>query len=208
MDLMGVKIGLALTGSHCTMDQIFPQIDQLRALGAEIFPIISPSVDCSDTRFGDAWEIKEKLALYTGEKIIKSIVEAEPIGPQKLFDVIVVAPCTGNTLAKLAHGITDTAVLMAIKAQLRNQRPVVLGIATNDGLGLNARNIGFLLAVKNIYMVPFGQDDPFTKPSSLVFDTALLIPTIKNALEGKQIQPLLLHWSPPEKTTCNEITSG
>lgn len=192
MELKGIKIGLALTGSHCTMDKIFPQIDRLVDLGAEVYPIISPSVDCSNTRFGEAWEIKEKLILNTGKEIIRSIVEAEPIGPQKLFEIIVVAPCTGNTLAKLAHGITDTAVLMAIKAQLRNQRPVVLGVATNDGLGLNAKNIGLLLAIKNIYMVPFGQDDPFSKPLSLVFDTELLIPTIKKALQGEQKQPLLL----------------
>jgi dipicolinate synthase subunit B len=192
MELKGIKIGLALTGSHCTMDKIFPQIDRLVDLGAEVYPIISPSVDCSNTRFGEAWEIKEKLILNTGKEIIRSIVEAEPIGPQKLFEIIVVAPCTGNTLAKLAHGITDTAVLMAIKAQLRNQRPVVLGIATNDGLGLNAKNIGLLLAIKNIYMVPFGQDDPFSKPLSLVFDTELLIPTIQKALQGEQKQPLLL----------------
>lgn len=192
MELKGIKVGFALTGSHCTIGEIFPQIEKLVKAGLQVFPIISPAVDKSDTRFGEAKEIKERLAKITGNKIIKSITEAEPIGPQKLFDIIVIAPCTGNTLAKLANGIIDTPVLMAAKAQLRNQRPVVLAISTNDGLGLNAKNIGILLAVKNIFIVPFGQDDPLHKPNSLVSRMDLLLPTIKLALKKEQIQPLLV----------------
>jgi dipicolinate synthase subunit B len=144
------------------------------------------------TRFGEAKDIKERLKKITGNRIIKSIVDAEPIGPQKMFDIIVIAPCTGNTLAKLANGITDTPVLMSAKAQLRNQRPVVLAISTNDGLGLNAKNLGILLATKNIFIVPFGQDDPLQKPTSLVSRLDLLLPTIEKALKREQIQPILL----------------
>jgi dipicolinate synthase subunit B len=134
----------------------------------------------------------------TGKEIIRDIVAAEPFGPQKLFDLLIIAPCTGNTLAKLANGITDTAVLMAAKGHLRNQRPVVLALATNDGLGLNAKNIGLLLSTKNIFMVPFGQDDPFQKPNSLVASMGLLLPTAVKALKKEQLQPVL--WS--SETQC------
>lgn len=192
MSLKGMKIGLALTGSHCTIDQVFPQINRLMAAGATITPIISPAVDENDTRFGDARVIKTRLLESTGSNIIKSIVDAEPIGPQKLFDLIIVAPCTGNTLAKLANGITDTAVLMAVKSHLRNGRPVLLAIATNDGLGLNAKNIGVLLAAKNIFLVPFGQDDPVGKPTSLISRMDLLLPAAERALRREQLQPLLI----------------
>ncbi len=192
MSLKGMKIGLALTGSHCTIDQIFPQINRLIAAGAAITPIISPAVDENDTRFGDARVIKTRLLESTGRTIIKNIVDAEPIGPQKLFDLIIVAPCTGNTLAKLANGITDTAVLMAVKSHLRNGRPALLAIATNDGLGLNAKNIGVLLAAKNIFLVPFGQDDPAGKPTSLISRMDLLLPAAESALRGEQLQPLLV----------------
>lgn len=192
MKLQGIKVGFALTGSHCTIDRIFPQIENLIKEGLQVFPIISPAVNRSNTRFGEAKNIKERLIKITGNRIIKTITEAEPIGPQKLFDLIVIAPCTGNTLAKLANGITDTPVLMAAKAQLRNQRPVVLAISSNDGLGINAKNIGILLAIKNIFMVPFGQDDPLHKPNSLVSKMELLLPTIEKALQNEQIQPLLI----------------
>ncbi|MDO9536374.1 MAG: dipicolinate synthase subunit B [Bacillota bacterium] len=191
MKFHGIKIGLALTGSHCTIDEIFSEVEKLVTAGSQIFPIISPAVRFTSTRFGEAKEIKEHLEKMTGNRIIRSIAEAEPIGPQKLFDILAIAPCTGNTLAKLAHGITDTAVLMAAKAHLRNQLPVVLSIATNDGLGINAKNIGLLLATKNIFMVPFGQDDPLNKPNSLISRVDLLLPTIEKALQREQLQPLL-----------------
>ncbi len=192
MNLQGVKIGFALTGSHCTIGEVIPQIEKLIKAGTQVFPIISPAVNNVSTRFGEAKDIKERLKKITGNRIIKSIVDAEPIGPQKMFDIIVIAPCTGNTLAKLANGITDTPVLMSAKAQLRNQRPVVLAISTNDGLGLNAKNLGILLATKNIFIVPFGQDDPLQKPTSLVSRLDLLLPTIEKALKREQIQPILL----------------
>ena len=192
MNLHGVKIGFALTGSHCTIGEVLPQIEKLVKAGTQVFPIISPAVNNVSTRFGEAKDIKDRLKKITGNRIIKSIVDAEPIGPQKMFDIIVIAPCTGNTLAKLANGITDTPVLMSAKAQLRNQRPVVLAISTNDGLGLNAKNLGILLATKNIFIVPFGQDDPLQKPTSLVSRLDLLLPTIEKALKREQIQPILL----------------
>lgn len=192
MNLHGVKIGFALTGSHCTIGEVLPQIEKLIKAGTQVFPIISPAVNNVSTRFGEAKDIKERLKKITGNRIIKSIVDAEPVGPQKMFDIIVIAPCTGNTLAKLANGIIDTPVLMSAKAQLRNQRPVVLAISTNDGLGLNAKNLGLLLATKNIFIVPFGQDDPLQKPTSLVSRLDLLLPTIEKALKREQIQPILL----------------
>lgn len=196
MNLEGIKIGIALTGSHCTINNILKKLAELKKEGALVYPIISPSVNRTNTRFGDAKRIKQLLTEITGEKIIKSIVEAEPIGPEKLLDVLVIAPCTGNTLAKLAHGITDSTVLMAAKAQLRNQRPVVLAVATNDGLGLNAKNLGILLSTKNVFFVPFGQDDPLEKPNSLVSNMDYLIPTVKRALLKEQYQPLLLSSNP------------
>jgi len=192
LSLQGIQIGLALTGSHCTIDQVFPQIQRLITAGAVITPIISPAVDLNDTRFGEARVVKNRLQESTGRTIIQNIIDAEPVGPQKLFDLIIVAPCTGNTLAKLANGITDTTVLMAVKSHLRNQRPVLLAIATNDGLGLNARNIGVLLVAKNIFMVPFGQDDPILKPNSLMSKMDLLFPAAESALRREQLQPLLV----------------
>ena len=199
MNLQDVKIGFALTGSHCTIGEIFAQIEKLVATGAQVTSIVSFSVQHTSTRFGEAKNIMARLKEITGNNVIKSIVEAEPFGPQKFFDLIVIAPCTGNTLAKLAQGITDTTVLMAAKGQLRNLKPVVLALATNDGLGLNAKNIGILLSTKNIFMVPFGQDDPFQKPNSLVAVPDLLLPTIEKALKREQIQPILRQ----NYTRCN-----
>lgn len=192
MALTGKKIGLALTGSHCSIDELMPQLERLTKAGAEIYPIFSYTINSTDTRFGTVQNLKAQIAKYTKQPIITTIVGAEPIGPQKLLDVVVVAPCTGNTIAKLANGITDTPVLMAVKAHLRNQRPVVLAVATNDGLGMNARNIGLLLNAKNIYMVPFGQDSPLAKPNSLIADMANLLDTVVAALAGKQLQPVLV----------------
>lgn len=192
MRLQGVKVGFALTGSHCTLDEVLVEMKRVADEGAVLYPIISTSVDETDTRFGASDRWKKRIGEITDRKIIKSIVGAEPIGPEKLLDVVVVAPCSGNTLAKLANAITDGPVLMAVKAHLRNQRPVVLAISTNDGLGLNAKNIGVLLNAKNIFMVPFGQDNPAEKPNSLKAKTNLLVDTIEHALQGKQIQPVLV----------------
>ncbi|HHY60211.1 MAG TPA: dipicolinate synthase subunit B [Clostridia bacterium] len=192
MRLAGVKIGAALTGSHCTLAKILPQIENLVKEGATVYPIVSEAVAGTDTRFGRAEDWLAQLQGITGQAVIQSIVEAEPIGPQGLLDVVLVAPCTGNTLAKLANAITDGPVLMAVKAHLRNQKPVVLAISTNDGLGLNAKNLGLLLNTKNIYFVPFGQDSPRHKPQSLVAHMELITDTILAALQGKQIQPLLV----------------
>lgn len=193
MKLNGIKIGFAVTGSHCTIKEVLGQVTKLVEEGAEVFPIASLSVD-SDTRFGKGQEWKDFLEKTTGHKVINSIIDVEPIGPQKLLDIVIVAPCTGNTLAKLANGITDTTVIMAAKAHLRNQRPVVLAISTNDGLGINAKNIGMLLNMKNIYMVPFGQDNPTGKANSLVAKMSMLPETVAQALEGKQIQPVIVQY--------------
>ncbi|MHB1125538.1 MAG: dipicolinate synthase subunit B [Bacillota bacterium] len=194
MQLKGIRIGFALTGSHCTLEKTLPVVRKLVDAGAQVFPIFSETVWDTDTRFGTAEHWKIEMEKITGNKIISSVVEAEPIGPKELLDVIVVAPCTGNTLAKLANGITDSPVLMAVKGHLRNQRPVILSISTNDGLGMNAKNIGLLLNTKNIYMVPFGQDDPQKKPNSLVARIDILPESVEKALEGKQVQPILVQY--------------
>lgn len=194
MRLEGIRVGFALTGSHCTLDEVFTHMEVIKSEGAEIFPIISYSVDQTDTRFGTSEKWKAGLARISGRQVISTIAEAEPVGPEKMLDIVVIAPCTGNTLAKLANAITDTPVLMAAKAHLRNQKPVVLAISTNDGLGLNAKNIGILLNTKNIYMVPFGQDSPAGKPNSLKADMSIIVDTMLQALEGKQIQPVLLSY--------------
>lgn len=195
MRLKGKRIGVALTGSHCTIDKVMTEIEKLvREEGADIYPIISDSVNCTDTRFGTALHWKEALERITCKKAITSIAEAEPVGPQKLLDVLVIAPCTGNTMAKLAHGITDSSVLMAAKATLRNQNPVVVAISTNDGLGFGAYNLGMLLNAKNIYLVPFGQDNPFGKNNSLVAHMNKIADTVVESLQGRQIQPLLIQY--------------
>lgn len=192
LSLQGKKIGFGLTGSHCTLERVFPALERLVAEGADVIPVVSEAVALTETRFGTPETWLNRLYQITGKRPIRRIPEAEPIGPQKLLDVMVVAPCTGNTLAKLANAITDTPVLMACKAHLRNQRPVVLAIATNDGLGINAKNLGLLLAMKNIYFVPFGQDSPTAKPNSLDADLGLLVPTIEAALASRQLQPILV----------------
>lgn len=191
MRLKGKKIGLAVTGSHCTLENILPQMENLIKEGAEIQVILSESVLYTDTKFGKAEEWHQKFLQISGKPLITNIVQAEPIGPQKMFDCILIAPCTGNTIGKLANGITDGAVLMAVKAHLRNIRPVVIALATNDGLGNNAKNIGELLNKKNIYFVPFSQDDPKNKPNSIISNLNLIVETVLAALEGKQLQPLL-----------------
>ena len=194
--LQEIKIGWGLTGSHCTLMQYMEQMAVLiREEGAAVTPILSESVRCTDSRFGKAADWQKMMREMGCAEPLTEIVTAEPIGPQKLCDVLLVGPCSGNTMAKLANAITDTPVLMAIKAHLRNCRPVVLGIASNDALGLNAKNLGLLLNSKNIFFVPFGQDDPVVKPNSLTSDTKLIADTIIFALKGKQIQPMVLQYN-------------
>ncbi len=192
MSVKGLRIGFALTGSSCNFSNIFPVIEDLAKKGADIYPIISHAADTFDTRFGTAEEWKNKLTMITGKDLIRTIAEAEPVGPKLKLDALVVAPCTGNTLAKLANGITDTSVTMACKAHLRNQKPLILAVATNDGLGTNAKNIGLLLNTKNIYLVPLGQDDAINKPNSLIAKFDKIEETIEAAILGKQFQPLLV----------------
>jgi len=191
MLLKDVKLGFAFTGSFCTLSKVMLEFEKIAAEGADILPIVSETVGNTDTKFGKAADWKDRIEKVCGKKLIQSIVEAEPIGPNALLDILVVAPCTGNTLGKLANGITDTSVTMACKANLRNGRPLLLAPATNDGLGANAKNLGLLLNCKNIYFVPFRQDDPAKKSNSLMAEFDLLIPAIQAALAGKQLQPVL-----------------
>lgn len=195
MKFNGLKIGFALTGSHCTLAEVIEVLKTLVEEGADITPIISYSVDQMNTRFGEPSYWKKILKEVTGKDPLRTIPEVEPIGPHKLFDCIVIAPCTGNTLAKMANGISDTPVLMAAKAHLRNLGCVVIAVASNDGLGINAKNIGILLSAKNIYLVPFGQDSPLKKANSLVAHMDKIPDTIIDALQGKQIQPLLVEFN-------------
>lgn len=185
-------VGFALTGSHCTFAEVMPQIQRFIDAGAAVVPIASQSLMTTDTRFGASEDWQKQLKDLTGNDIISSIVAAEPLGPSKLLDVLVIAPCTGNTTSKLANAMTESAVLMAAKAQMRNQRPLVLAISTNDGLGLNAANIAKLLVAKYIYFVPFGQDAPLVKPNSLVARMDLIMETCEAALHGTQLQPMVI----------------
>ena len=192
MKFTGMKIGFALTGSHCTIADVIPYFKLFREEGAEIIPILSPTVRSTDSRYGKAEDLYQKIYFLTEQEPLTTLLEVEPIGPQKLLDILLVAPCTGNTLAKVALSITDTCVTLACKAQLRNNRPVVLAISTNDGLSANARNLGTLLNRKHIYFVPFGQDAPQSKQASLIAKMSLIPETILEALEGRQLQPLLV----------------
>lgn len=192
MDLEGKRIGFAMTGSFCTFKRVINQLGALSETGADIFPIMSETAYETDTRFGRAEDFVWTVEDICKRKIIKTVSQAEPIGPKGLLDLVIVAPCTGNTLAKLASGITDTCVTMAVKAHLRNQRPVLIGVSTNDGLGNAAKNIGVLLNVKSIFFIPFNQDDCENKPNSLVADFEKIIPSAQAALDFKQLQPVLL----------------
>ena len=191
-ELSGIKIGYALCGSFCTFKKSFEQIKTLVESGAEVTPIMSFNAYNIDTRFGTAEENRKIITELCGREIIHTIEGAEPIGPQKMFDILTVAPCTGNTLAKLAVGIIDTPVTMAVKSHIRNMRPVVIAIATNDALSGSAKNIGALYNYKNYYFVPMSQDDPEKKPTSVVADYNRIKEAIINALDGKQIQPILI----------------
>ena len=185
-----LRLGLALCGSYCTYEKLFAQIEKL-AEKYELVPIMSDTAAATDSRFGKAEEFKGTLAILTGKKVVESITEAEPLGPAKPMDALLIAPCTGNTMAKLAAGITDSAVTMAAKAHLRNGKPVVIAFSTNDGLSGSAKNIGELLNRKHYYFVPFGQDDPAKKPRSLASDFSLLCESVEAALRGEQLQPII-----------------
>ena len=185
------RVGFELCGSFCTHREVLRELEAICREYETVLPIVSPVCQTTDTRFGKAEDFLAQVERLTGHTAVGSIREAEPIGPKKLLDVLVIAPCTGNTLAKLAAGITDTPVTMAAKAHLRNDRPVVVAVATNDGLSAAAKNIGELLARKNYYFVPFGQDDPEKKPCSLMADFTRIGETVEAALEGRQLQPVL-----------------
>lgn len=191
MSLKGKQIGIAFTGSFCTYEKVFEELKKLAEEGAFIQTIFSDASKTIDSRFGKAEDFVKKAEEITGRKPMLTIPEAEPIGPKSLLDILVLFPCTGNTLAKLANGITDTPALMAAKAHLRNNKPLLISISTNDALGMNMKNIGLLLNTKNIYFIPFGQDNPEKKPNSMIAHTDLLIPSMEAALEGKQYQPVI-----------------
>ncbi len=187
-----VRVGFAFCGSFCTFSPALKALERVHARYGDVTPIVSESSASTDTRFGAARGFMTEMERICGKSVIDSIAKVEPIGPKGLLDVLVICPCTGNTLAKLANGITDTAVTMAAKAHLRNGRPVVLCPATNDGLAASAKNIGLLLDKKNLYFVPFRQDDPVKKPTSLVADFSKVEDAVDAALAGKQLQPVLL----------------
>ncbi|MCI8731818.1 MAG: dipicolinate synthase subunit B [Lachnospiraceae bacterium] len=191
MELKGRKIGVALTGSFCTFEKIFVELQKLVDAGAEVYTIFSDASQSIKSRFGTPEEYMKKAEEITKRPPILAIETAEPIGPKSYLDALVIFPCTGNTAAKLANGITDTPVLMGAKAHLRNGKPLLISISTNDGLGMNMKNIGLLLNAKNIYFLPFGQDSPEKKPNSLIAHTDELIPSLEMALEHRQIQPIL-----------------
>lgn len=191
MDIKGKKIGIALTGSFCTFEKTFAELQRLSDAGADIYPILSDASQTIESRFGKPDTYVTKIKEITGKAPIVTISGAEPIGPKAYLDALAILPCTGNTAAKLANGITDTPVLMAAKAHMRNNKPLIISISTNDGLGMNLKNIGLLCNTKNIYFVPFGQDNYETKPNSLVAHVELLIPTLEMALEHRQYQPIL-----------------
>ena len=184
------RIGIALCGSYCTYEQVFREIEKLAEQYA-LVPIMSDTAAETDTRFGDAVEHIRHLMALTGKQVVTTIAEAEPLGPKTPMEALVIVPCTGNTLAKLSHGVTDSAVTMAAKAHLRNGRPLVIAFSTNDGLSGSAENIARLLNRKHVYFVPFRQDDPAKKPNSLQADFSLLGDTIEAALRGEQLQPIL-----------------
>ncbi len=182
-----MNIGYCLTGSFCTFSKSIEALKELVALGYSVTPIMSETAYSTDTRFGNAVDFQNKIKEITGKEIIHTITQAEPIGPKKMFDVLVVAPCTGNTIAKLANGITDTAVTMAVKSHIRNSRPVVIGISTNDALGASARNIGALHNYKNYYFVPYTMDDCVNKPKSMVCDFTKIAQTVSLAYNNIEV---------------------
>lgn len=186
-----MKIGFAITSSYCTFDKVLDSLIELKEAGYDIYPIISENIEKYDTRFNTAQDFIAKVESITGKKVVNNIVAAETFGPKNPMDAMVVMPATGNFIAKLAHGITDNPVNLAVKATIRNQSPIVIAVSTNDGLGLNGENIMKLLNTKGIYFVPFGQDNYLEKPNSLISHYNQLIPTIEHAIKNQQLQPVL-----------------
>ena len=187
-----VRVGFAFCGSFCTYSEVMPALERARARYGDVTPIVSEKSAGTDSRFGPAHEFLREMERICDRRVIDSIPKAEPIGPQKLLDVLVIAPCTGSTLARLANGFSDTAVTMAAKAMWRNGRPVVIAVSTNDGLGASAKNIGLLMEKKQVFFVHYRQDDPVGKPTSLVADFSRINDAVDAALEGRQVQPVLL----------------
>ena len=196
-----LRVGFAVCGSFCTLRRAMGALEAVKTAFGDVTPILSEITAGTDTRFGRADEFVQEMERICGRPVIRTIHAAEPIGPKKMLDVLVIAPCTGNTLSKLAHGTADSSVTLAAKAHLRNGRPLVLAVSTNDGLGAAARNIGELMCRKNIYLVPFRQDDPVEKPTSLVAEFGLVVDTVRAAMEGRQIQPVLLG-APGDTRSC------
>lgn len=190
--LAGARIGCAMTGSFCTFSRVLQMLETLKSQGAELYPILSFNASKLDTRFMRAAELHQRLCEISGRSVMDSIVQVEPIGPKKLLDLILVAPCTGNSMAKIANGISDTPVTLAVKSHLRNGRPVVIAPSTNDGLAGNAANLGRLMALRHMYIAPFGQDAPEGKPTSLVAEWNRVPEACAAALDGRQLQPLLV----------------
>ena len=191
MKFENLTVGFAVTGSFCTLKKTVAHIRDLTENGADVIPIMSEITYNTDTRFGKAEDFISEIKSITGNEIIPSIKGAEPIGPKNILDALIIAPCTGNTLSKIALGMTDSCVAMAAKANLRNENPLVIAVSTNDGLGASAQNIAHLMNAKNVYFVPFGQDDAVKKPNSLVADMSKIADTLNFALSGRQIQPIL-----------------
>jgi dipicolinate synthase subunit B len=192
MSLKGKRIGFGLTGSHCTYDKVFPEIEKLINEGVEVIPIVTGTVKNTETRFGTGEDWIKRIEILTGNHVVDTIVKAEPLGPKLPLDCMVIAPLTGNSMSKMANALTDSPVLMAAKATMRNHRPVVVGISTNDALGLNGVNLMTLMAAKDVYFVPYGQDDPERKPNSMVARMSQIRDTIVAAMDGKQLQPVII----------------
>ena len=192
MELSGKTIGFALCGSFCTFSKAIDALIALKDAGADIIPIMSETAYSTDTRFGESKHFVSLIEDITGNKVLHTVYETEPIGPKKMLDALVILPCTGNTLAKLSCGVCDTPVTLAAKAHLRNDRPLVIALASNDSLSANAENFGRMLARRNVYFVPIRQDDALTKPRSMVCDFTRLKETMDKAIQGVQIQPILI----------------
>lgn len=188
----GLTVGFALCGSFCTFHKVIPCIQALADCGASVVPILSETAFTTDTRFGAAADFRQKIEAICAKPILHTLSDVEPIGPKKLLDLLIIAPCTGNTLGKLANGVTDSCVTLAAKAHLRNGRPLLLAVSTNDALGASAQNIGRLLTAKHVFFVPMGQDDPLKKPNSVVADFGRLTKAAEAALRGEQMQPMLI----------------
>ena len=192
MEVKNKKIGFVFTGSFCTFKKTIPQMKKLKDLGADILPIMSFNSYNMDTKFGKAKDFRKEIEEICEKEIIHTIQGAEPIGPSHLTDIMIVAPASGNTMSKLASDIIDTPATMAVKSHLRNNLPVVIAPSTNNGLGANMASIAALINRRNYYFVPFRQDNPITKPRSIVFDPEYIVKTIELALDGEQIEPILL----------------